>query len=165
MKSKSKIGNKYAEKHGLSKTRLYKIWHSMYCRCNYKSTHGYKNYGGRGIKVCEEWIRIEGFIRFYNWAMSNGYKENLTLDRIDINGNYEPDNCRWITMKEQSNHRRNNRLITFKNKTKTAKEWCDIYNISQTTFNDRLNRGWSIEQALTIPTKGLFRKVYNNEHK
>lgn len=75
-----------------------------------------------------------------------------------------PKNCKWSTVKEQSNHRRNNRHITFKNQTKTAKQWCDIYNISQTTFNDRINRGWTIEQALTIPTKGLYRKVYNNEN-
>lgn len=155
-----KIGNKNAEKHGLSHTRLHRIWHSMYCRCNYKSTNGYKNYGGRGITVCNEWIGIEGFVRFYNWAIENGYKDGLTLDRINLNGNYEPSNCKWSTPKEQSNHRRNSRYITFNNKTKTAKQWCDLYKISQTTFNDRLNRGWTIEQALTIPTKGLYRKVY-----
>lgn len=155
-----KIGNKNAEKHGLSHTRLHQIWHSMYCRCNYKSTNGYKNYGGRGITVCNEWIGIEGFVRFYNWAIENGYKDGLTLDRINVNGNYEPSNCKWSTPKEQSNHRRNSRYITFNNETKTAKQWCDLYKISQTTFNDRLNRGWTIEQALTIPTKGLYRKVY-----
>ena len=155
-----KIGNKNAEKHGLSHTRLHRIWHSMYCRCNYKSTNGYKNYGGRGITVCNEWIGIEGFVRFYNWAIENGYKDGLTLDRINLNGNYEPSNCKWSTPKEQSNHRRNSRYITFNNETKTAKQWCDLYKISQTTFNDRLNRGWIIEQALTIPTKGLYRKVY-----
>lgn len=155
-----KIGNKNAEKHGLSHTRLHRIWHSMYCRCNYKSTNGYKNYGGRGITVCNEWIGIEGFVRFYNWAIENGYKDGLTLDRINLNGNYEPSNCKWSTPKEQSNHRRNSRYITFYNETKTAKQWCDLYKISQTTFNDRLNRGWTIEQALTIPTKGLYRKVY-----
>lgn len=155
-----KIGNKNAEKHGLSHTRLHRIWHSMYCRCNYKSTNGYKNYGGRRITVCNEWIGIEGFVRFYNWAIENGYKDGLTLDRINLNGNYEPSNCKWSTPKEQSNHRRNSRYITFNNETKTAKQWCDLYKISQTTFNDRLNRGWTIEQALTIPTKGLYRKVY-----
>ena len=155
-----KIGNKNAEKHGLSHTRLHRIWHSMYCRCNYKSTNGYKNYGGRAITVCNEWIGIEGFVRFYNWAIENGYKDGLTLDRINLNGNYEPSNCKWSTPKEQSNHRRNSRYITFNNETKTAKQWCDLYKISQTTFNDRLNRGWTIEQALTIPTKGLYRKVY-----
>lgn len=101
-------------KHGLSKTRLHRIWHSMYCRCYYKSTNGYKNYGGRGIKVCEEWKHIEGFINFYNWAMKNGYNEELTLDRIDLDGNYEPNNCKWSTPKYQSNHRRNNKIIKYK---------------------------------------------------
>lgn len=146
-------------KHGLSKTRLHRIWHSMYCRCYYKSTNGYKNYGGRGIKVCEEWKHIEGFINFYNWAMKNGYNEKLTLDRIDLDGNYEPNNCKWSTPKYQSNHRRNNKIIKYKGIEKTSKQWCEMYEVSQTTFLDRLKRGWTIEQALTISTKGNHRKV------
>lgn len=146
-------------KHGLSKTRIHRIWHSMYCRCYYKSTNGYKNYGGRGIKVCEEWKHLEGFVKFYNWSIKNGYKENLTLDRIDINGDYEPSNCRWVTPKYQSNHRRNNKIIKFNGLEKTSKQWCELYNVSQTTFLDRIKRGWSIEQALTISTKGTNRKV------
>jgi hypothetical protein len=152
-------GNKLAQKHGLSKTRLHRIWHSMYCRCYYKSTNQYKNYGGRGIKVCDEWQHMEGFINFYNWALNNGYSEELTLDRIDNNKNYCPENCRWSTPKFQSNHKTNNVFYTFKNKTKTSKEWCEEYGISQTTLNDRLKRGWTFEQALTIPTKGKYRKV------
>lgn len=146
-------------RHGLSGTRLHRIWHSMYCRCYYPSTNQYKNYGGRGIKVCEEWKHIEGFLNFYNWAVKNGYQENLTLDRIDVNGNYEPTNCRWITYKEQGNNRTNNVYYTFKNETKTSKQWCDEYGISQTTLNDRLKRGWTLEQALTISTVGRNRKV------
>lgn len=152
-------GNKNAVKHGLSNTRLHKIWHSMYCRCYYKSTNQYKNYGGRGIKVCEEWKHIQGFINFYNWAINNGYKETLTLDRIDNNKGYCPSNCRWITPKEQSNNRRNNVYYTFNGKTKTSKQWCELYNISQTTLSDRLKRGWTLQQALTISTKGNHRKV------
>lgn len=146
-------------KHGLSNTRIHRIWHSMYCRCYYKTTNQYKNYGGRGIKVCDEWKHLEGFIKFYNWAMQNGYKDNLTLDRIDVNGNYEPNNCRWITKKEQSNNRTNNVLYEFNGETKTSKQWCDQYGICQTTFIDRLKRGWTLEQALTISTKGTNRKV------
>lgn len=152
-------GNKNSVKHGLSKTRLHRIWHSMYCRCYYPSTNQYKNYGGKGIKVCEEWKHIEGFINFYNWAINNGYEENLTLDRIDNNKDYCPSNCRWKTPKEQSNHRTNNVYYTFDGETKTSKQWCEIYNISQTTLLDRLKRGWSLEQALTISTKGNHRKV------
>ena len=155
----TKIENKNAVKHGLSKTRLHRIWHSMYCRCYYPTTNQYKNYGGRGIKVCEQWKHIEGFVRFYNWAINNGYEDHLSLDRIDNNGDYCPENCRWVTKKEQSNHRTNNVLYTFNGETKTSKQWCEIYGISQTTFRDRLNRGWSLEQALTISTKGTHRKV------
>lgn len=152
-------GNQNAVKHGLSNTRLHKIWHSMYCRCYYKSTNQYKNYGGRGIKVCEEWKHIQGFINFYNWAINNGYEETLTLDRIDNNKGYCPSNCRWITPKEQSNNRRNNVYYTFNGETKTSKQWCELYNISQTTLLDRLKRGWTLEQALTISTKGNHRKA------
>lgn len=131
----------------------------MYCRCYYPSTNQYKNYGGKGIKVCDEWKHIEGFINFYNWAMKNGYDETLTLDRIDNNKDYCPENCRWVTSKEQSNHRTNNVFYTFNGETKTSKQWCDEYNINQTTFIDRLKRGWTLEQALTISTNGTNRKV------
>lgn len=149
-------GNKLASKHGLSKTRLHTIWHSMYCRCNYPTTNGYKNYGGRGIKICKEW---SDFVNFYNWAIKNGYSDNLTLDRIDINGDYEPANCRWETHKNQSNHKSNNVYYSFEGETKTAKQWCDKFKINPTTFHDRIKRGWTIEQALTISTKGKTRKV------
>lgn len=131
----------------------------MYCRCYYPSTNQYKNYGGKGIKVCEDWQHIEGFINFYNWAIENGYDETLTLDRIDNNKDYCPENCRWENLKNQSNHRTNNVFYTFNGETKTSKQWCDQYKISQTTLNDRLKRGWTLEQALTISTKGLHRKV------
>ena len=86
------------------KKRLIVIRHSMYCRCYYPTTHGYERYGGRGIKICEEWINNPD--SFYDWAINNGYKKGLTLDRIDVNGNYEPSNCRWVTKKEQSQNRR-----------------------------------------------------------
>lgn len=155
----SRIGNKNGVKHNLYNTRLSRIWHSMYCRCNYPSTNQYKNYGGKGIKVCEEWCGREGFLNFYNWAINNGYQDTLTLDRIDNNKDYTPHNCRWLTQKEQANHRTNNKIIEINGIIKTSKQWCEMYNISQTTLNDRLKRGWTIEQALTISTKGNHRKV------
>lgn len=152
--------NKLAQKHGLSHTRLHRIWHSMYCRCYYSSTNQYKNYGGKGIKVCEEWKHDQGFINFYNWAINNGYDDKLTLDRIDNEKDYCPENCRWSTPKFQSNHKTNNVYYTYNGKTQTSKQWCDEYGISQTTLNDRLKRGWTLEQALTISTKGTQRKVF-----
>lgn len=158
MNKNEKLGKiKYAKTHGLSKTRLHRIWHSMYCRCYYPATNQFKNYGGKGIKVCEEWKK--DFVKFYNWAMENGYQENLTLDRVDNEKDYCPLNCRWKTPKEQSNHRTNNVYYTFNGETKTSKQWCEIYGVSQTTLLDRLKRGWTLEQALTISTKGTHRKV------
>lgn len=137
--------------HGLSHTRLYRIWHSMYCRCYYKSTNGYKNYGGKGIKVCEEWKHSQGFMKFYNWAIQNGYEENLTLDRINVNGNYEPNNCRWITVKEQCNNKTNNRIFEYNGVKYNLTQLCNKYNINIVTFSDRIKSGMSIEEALHKP--------------
>lgn len=119
----------------------------------------YKNYGGKGIKVCENWKHQEGFINFYNWAINNGYNETLTLDRIDNTKDYCPENCRWSTSKFQSNHKTNNRILKYNGVEHTLSEWCEIYNINIVTFSDRLKRGWALEQALTISTKGKFKKV------
>ena len=90
--------------HGMRKTRLYRIWGCMKNRCYQKSYHGFKHYGGRGITVCDEWRN--SFEAFYEWAMANGYAEHLTIDRIDVNGNYCPDNCKWATMADQNKNKR-----------------------------------------------------------
>ena len=138
-------------KHGMRYTKLNKTWNSMKQRCNNSNCKQYKNYGGRGIKVCDEWLDKEnGFINFYDWSMNNGYQDNLTIDRIDVNGNYEPSNCRWANMKQQSNNRRDNHNITYNNETHTIAEWSEILNINRYTLYYRINKSnMSIEEALT----------------
>lgn len=131
--------------HGLTKTRLYTTWGGMKARCNDKND---KDYGGRGIKVCDEWQEFEPF---YQWALNNGYQDNLTIDRIDVNGDYEPNNCRWATKKEQGRNTRFNRYLTYKGETKTMSEWCEIYNIKQNTASTRIRLGWDLDRVFHEP--------------
>ena len=134
--------------HGMFGTRLYKIWDGIKYRCHNSTSDNYNNYGARGITVCEEWRT--NFQSFYDWAMSHGYSEDLTIDRIDVNGNYEPDNCRWANEITQHNNTRTNRFITYNGETHTIAEWSRIQNINYYTLVARINRyGWSIEKALT----------------
>ena len=142
--------------HGKRKTRLYGIWKSMRQRCNDPGCKNYHRYGGRGISICEEW---DVFPTFYDWAMSTGYDENAprgqcTLDRIDNDGHYEPNNCRWVSNQVQSNNRRANHRITYGGETKNIGEWAIIVGISQSTLRHRLKSGWSIEQTLSTPLRG-----------
>lgn len=147
--------------HGESKTRLYAIWRHMNERC-YKTYHkSYADYGGRGITVCPEW-RYD-YVAFRNWAYANGYNENAgymecTLDRIDVNGNYEPENCRWISMKEQCNNRRNNRMLECDGIRRTMMEWSEITGIQASTLWHRWEKGWSDEKIIKTP----LRKQKNN---
>lgn len=135
-------------KHGMDGTKLYRVWSRMKERCNNKNNKSYKNYGGRGIKFCDEW---NDFIPFMEWAFDNGYKEGLSLDRINVNGNYCPSNCRWITMFEQQSNKRNSRYVTINNQTKTVSQWANLCNIDRHTILYRLNRG---EQGGKILRKG-----------
>lgn len=133
--------------HGMSGTRLYSIWRDMKNRCNGLKERDKKNYFERGITYCIEW---EHFESFRDWALSNGYLENLTLDRINNDGNYEPKNCRWITRAEQNLNTRQNHFITYAGKTYTMKEWADILGIKYATLKSRLDcYGWTIEEAFT----------------
>ena len=121
-------------------------------RCYNENGERYKDYGGRGIRVCQEWL--DGFINFYNWAMANGYRDNLTLDRKDANGNYEPSNCRWVTYKEQANNRRNNIVLSYKGEKKTLGEWAEEVGMEYDTLHARIFiQKISVEKALTEPLK------------
>lgn len=134
-------------KHNQFGTRLYNIWGKMNSRCNCKSATQYPRYGGRGIKVCEEWRK---FIPFYEWSMANGYRDDLSIDRIDVNGNYCPENCRWVTWKQQANNRRNTRYLTYNGKTMCVKDWETETGINSVTIKHRIDKfGWSVERALT----------------
>lgn len=137
--------------HGESKASLYKLWGGMRVRCNERFAEKYPIYSGRGIKVCDEWSKYEAF---RDWALSHGYHEGLTIDRIDVNGDYEPTNCRFITLKEQQNNRRNNHLLTFRGKTQTMSQWADEVGLKYKCLEHRINRGWSVDDALTVPMGG-----------
>ena len=142
------------KKHGLRNHRLYNILANMKQRCYNENSKAYKNYGGRGIKICDEWLAKEdGFMNFYNWAINNGYNGDLSIDRIDNDGNYEPQNCRWVNNSIQSNNRRNNHKLTFNGDTLNISEWAEKYNLTISAIIHRLDRGWSIEKTLTTPLK------------
>lgn len=138
--------------HGQTGTRLYNIYRSMKSRCYIKKNNkNYHSYGGRGIKICDEWLN--DFESFYNWSYANGYNDDLTIDRIDNNGNYEPNNCRWITEAEQHNNTSRNINITYNGETKTLKQWSESVGINYHTLKKRYKMGWSIEDMLTKPVK------------
>lgn len=124
--------------HGQEGTRLYRVWQNMKDRCSNTNNSRYYRYGGRGIKVCDEWDN--SFVPFYEWAINNGYAEELTLDRIDNDGNYEPSNCRWTTIQEQCNNRSSNIKITIGNATKTLLQWCEIFEVDYRTVISRYHR-------------------------
>lgn len=141
-----KENNPCKRKHNMHKSRLYGIWSNMKHRCNNTNDIHYQYYGGRGISVCEEW---QEFIPFKEWAMNNGYDDNLTLDRVDCDGNYEPTNCRWLTIQKQQYNKRDNHLLTYNGKTQTLTEWADERGIKRNTLDARINRShWSIGRAL-----------------
>mgnify|MGYP006923378127 CR=1 FL=1 len=137
--------------HKKSKTRLYHIWKNMRQRCGNPNKPDYKYYGGRGITIDERW---DDFSSFEKWAVENGYQDTLTIDRIDTNGNYCPENCRWVTMTEQARNMSRNRIITYKGEQRCLSEWAEILGINVKVLGHRLNAyGWSVERAFTTPVR------------
>lgn len=136
------------KKHGMKGTRLYNIWQGMKQRTTNPNNNEYKDYGGRGIDICEEWKN--SFEVFEKWANENGYEDNLTIDREDNEKGYSPDNCRWITQREQNRNKRSNHYLTYKGETKTLTEWAEATGISKAVLRYRVVKmGWSAEKALT----------------
>ena len=132
--------------HGESGTRLYGVWKAMRYRCGNENDHAFKYYGGRGITVCLEWD--ESFVAFRDWALANGYEKGLTIDRINNDGNYSPDNCRWATMKQQHRNGRQNVHTTINGRTRTIAEWAEIAGIKYKTLAARHKAGWSDKDLL-----------------
>lgn len=135
-------------KHGGSKERLYSIWRSMKDRCNNFHNENYKNYGGIGVKVCHEW---EDYSTFREWAFLNGYNEKAeygecSIDRINVDGDYAPDNCRWVTMQEQQMNKHTNVFIDKDGKRQTLTEWCRELNLNESAIRNRYRNGWSIDR-------------------
>lgn len=139
--------------HGEYRTRLYGIWANMKTRCFNPNATEYDNYGGRGITVCEEWK--DNYLAFRDWAMTHGYADNLSIDRIDNNKGYSPQNCKWATAGEQNLNKRNLRLLTYNGETHCMTEWARITNLCEGTLRHRIDTlGWSLEKALTTPSGG-----------
>lgn len=146
------IARKRETKHGASDTRLYRVWAGIVQRCcNDRERYEWAKYGGRGITLCEEWRNSFG--AFANWALANGYNDTLTIDRIDVNGNYSPENCRWATVYEQNNNKRTSKFISYNSETGTIREFADRHGLKYSCLYERLRQGWSIQDALLTPSK------------
>ncbi|MDK2600564.1 hypothetical protein QO179_24015 [Bacillus stercoris] len=139
---------------------MYKIWSGMKSRCLQKTNPSYSNYGGRGISIYGDWLEYESF---RNWALLNGYndEEDLSIERINVNGHYEPLNCEWIPKKKQSQNKRNTIYITMNGRTMTLKDWCLVLNLRYQSVWSRINRyGYTPEEALTKNTEKIKRLKY-----
>ena len=146
-----------SKSHFDSTDRLYRIWAGVKQRCLNPHNKGYPNYGGRGITLCNEWMNYEPFM---DWALSHGYDKSLSIDRIDVNGNYEPSNCKWSTKQEQNRNRQYRFLVTYHGETKPLYEWTDILGKDYKKMYNRLKyQGFSAERAFEEPIKSPKRKA------
>lgn len=141
-------------KHGDSGKRLYNIWSAMKQRCFYKDSISYHRYGARGISVCDEWKN--DFQSFKEWALSSGYDDSLSIDRIDVNGHYCPENCRWATDAEQSRNTSRNVFFEHGGRRMVLKDWCRELGLNYDAVRDRISRGWTIEEAILGRSEGAF---------
>lgn len=150
--------------HCLSAHPLHQTWKHMKTRCYNPNDKYYKDYGGRGVIICDEWK--DDFVEFLYWALKHGWERGLTIERKDFNGNYEPSNCTWIPMYEQAKNRRTCHLVTYKGVTRTLSEWSRIIGISRHTLKDRLeSKHFTIEEAFETPVNErlIRRKKYYKE--
>lgn len=150
------ISSERLKTHGQTDTRLFEIWHGMKARCYRKTASNFRRYGARGIEMCDEWKN--SFEAFRDWSISHGYADNLTIDRIDNDNGYSPDNCRWTDNHTQCNNKSCNRYITANGETHTVTEWAIKLNAIPETLTARLKRGWSDEQTINTPIKIYRRK-------
>ncbi len=146
----------------VSVPRLYKIWDGMRQRCTNPNYVRSENYMGRGITICEEWMK--SYKAFEDWALENGYSEHLTLDRIDNDGNYEPSNCRWATPEMQANNRRDIKKYEYNGKLLSVSQWAREVSLPRATIAGRLYRGWSIEMALNEPPIDVFKPGWKSNN-
>lgn len=142
-------------KHGFWGTSLYWSWHSMKERCLNANAKAYQYYGGREITVCKEWMDFEGFC---DWSLKNGYEEGLTIERKDVNGNYEPSNCCWIPLSEQANNTRRSKIIELNGISQNVRQWEKELGFGRNVVSKRLLNGWSIDKALTTPIQTNYQR-------
>ena len=150
--------HEFGKKHGLTNNPLYTVWAGIKARCLNPKASNYKRYGGRGISICAEWKN--DFKAFYDWAVSNGYQNGLTIDRIDNGGNYEPNNCRWVTRITQQNNTRRNKIFEYKGIKHSIKEWSRILGVNHETLRYRIQTG-NFKDFESLPYMHEFLEAMN----
>lgn len=149
---------KFSKRYKLDNDRIYRMWNHMLSRCYNKNDSSYYRYGERGIIVCDEWKN--SYHTFREWAINNGYSDELSIDRIDNDGNYNPNNCKFSTAKEQMNNTSTNHRIEYKGEIKTVSQWAELYGMDIMQLENRILRGWDIETALTKPIQSGLDREY-----